>query len=133
MLKKLNYLYNKFVSEITYFDVLTVVVVALAANAWYSLIALFFVTLMQLFQLYSTINHKALKPKLAFYSGVRKIILRFCVMFCMGVAFKTMYIVAFSTVDTQTKYKLLSEIIIGFIIMPYFSDWLIKYDTTRKI
>lgn len=133
MLKKLNYFYNKLVSDITYFNILTTVFVTLAADAWYSLFALILVTLMQFFQIYSTIDYEPLKPKLAFYSGIRKVILRFCVMFCLGVAFKTMYIVAFSTVDIQTKYRLLSEIIIGFIILPHFSDWLIKYDTTKKI
>ncbi len=120
-------------SDITYLNILTIVIVTLVADAWYSLVALMLVTLMQILQIYSTIDYEPLKPKLAFYSGIRKIILRFCVMFCMGVAFKTMYIVGFSPVDIQTKYKLLSEIIIGFIILPHFSDWLIKYDTTKKI
>lgn len=133
MLRQIYYLYIKLLKNMSYFDILTLIIVTISANEWYSLVALGVVIFMQLLQIYSAVDYKLLKPKLAFYSGNRKIILRFCVMFCTGVAFKAMYIVAFSTVDIQTKCKLLSEIILGFIVMPHFSDWLIKWETNKKI
>lgn len=133
MLKWIQYQFCRLQKNLSSFDILVVVVVTYLADWQFALVGLVFVFMIQLFQFYASIDFKWLKPTLAYYSGLRKTTLQFLSMFCTAVGFKMIYIFSFSEMDINKKNVLLFQIIFFLIIMPNFSNWLIRWDTTRKI
>lgn len=133
MLKWIQYQFCRLQSNLDYFDILVLMVVTYLADWQFALVGLFFVFMIQLFQFYASIDFKWLKPKNEYYSGSRKMIMKFLSMFCTAVGFKMIYLFSFSEMDITKKSTLLFQIVFFLIIIPNFSNWLIRWDTTRKI
>lgn len=132
MFKEIHYQYIKLINSLNYMDIIMLFVVIVAADRWYSLAALLLVTIMQLFQICSTFKWKGL-DKSGFYGGWRKRVLECSAKFCTAVSIKLYYIIAFSEIDPYKKTTLIFQISFFFILIPNFTNWLIKSNTLKPI
>lgn len=133
MYKTIKYLYDKALLNYSCFDLIVLFGVTIIANRFYSIIALIFSFTIQSFQMFSGIKWRPLKPKLAFYSGIRKSMLQFMTICCNAIAFKLIYITAFSDNLTNQKITLILKVILVLIIIPNFTNSYLKWETVRKI
>lgn len=132
MLKELHYQYIKLINSLTYIDIFILLIIIAAADRWYSLAALLLVTIMQLFQICSTFKWKRF-CKSGFYGGWRKKVLEFSAKFCTAVSIKLYYIIAFSEIDPYKKITVIFQIFFFFILMPNFTNWLIKSNRIKGV
>lgn len=130
MFRELHYQYVKLLKSLTYIDILILLIVIIMANRWYSLVGLILLSIMQIFQILSTFKWKNI---LCFYSGWRRNILETSAMFCTAVAVKLYYMIAFLDVNLSNKTTLIFQIGFFFILIPNFTNWLIKSNTLKPI
>lgn len=130
MLNKVRVVYQGFLNNITWRDIVIFTTIVLIANEWYSIIALLAVFIIELALFYVAFDFiPLLRTRLVFYGGIRKQVIQNLSIFSNAVGCKMIYLVSSNGLSNAQLFKLMLQIVLLLIIVPTFMNFILRWDS----